>query len=187
MNGDRAELALALGRWSSIAGTIVSITTGKPIPKMIAMVNQASGETDASGHFVIDRAPPGSGDLIIMSKDVLAYGHERFPYRAIPGERVDVAIVQVLPPRTGDPGTYGVTLETRNDTLVVTGITRGSPADGAAIVVGDTIATIDGRAVNDFGLERAKRLLASDNITIGQPVSLGLAAGRLVRMMAVKW
>jgi S1-C subfamily serine protease len=70
---------------------------------------------------------------------------------------------------------------------MITNVLTNGPAAGAGIKVGDTILAIDGRAVSDFGVDTAKRLLAAGVVAEGQVVTLALARGATVKITAASW
>jgi len=187
VRGDLAILRLELEDYASVIGRVVNVLTGEPVTGMCVLTFATSGETDASGRFVIERVAPGTGELLVMPKSQLGQGHEKCAYSAKPGESVDVGPIKVVAPRIGGPGTYGFTLEVRDDKLCVQHVKNGGPADLAGIQVGDEIVSIEMRAVIDLGLERARRLLASDNVSIDKTITLGLVTNRSVTLTSVTW
>lgn len=114
-------------------------------------------------------------------------GMESHEYTAREGERVDLGVIKIIPPRTTEAGTYGFGLEVKDDTLEVTSVTPGSPAEGAGIVVGDKITTVETIPLKTIGIEIVKKLLSSGTVGVGQTVRLGLEKGSIVSMTSVKW
>jgi len=151
------------------------------------MAGGTSADTDANGRFIVDRVPAGTGELLITPEDQFGGGFDKHPYTAKAGQRVDLGRVRIVPPRTGDGGTFGLGLEVRSDAVIVTRVKAGSPAERAGIKVGDSIASVDDQLVSVLGGERTQRLLASESVGVGQTVRLLLGSGVRATMTAAKW
>jgi S1-C subfamily serine protease len=124
---------------------------------------------------------------MLSAKDSLPTGFDQTSYVAKPGERVDMGTIKTVPARSGEPGPLGILLEVRGGSLAVTSVQTNGPAANAGIEVGDTIASIDGQAVTDLGLDVAKRRLAPGVVADGQIVALGLARGPTIKITATRW
>lgn len=96
-----------------------------------------------------------------MPAEQIGVGHDKIPYTAKPGERVDLGRIKVVPPRNGDVGTFGLTLEIGDKALTVAKVKNGGPADIAGIKAGDSILAVNALPVGTIGLQRAQRLLTS--------------------------
>lgn len=182
-----AKLTLALDDYASLTGTAVDVLTGRPVAKLTVMAKGTGAETDASGRFLLERVPAGSDELLIMPKDQIGVGHDKHPYAAKPGQRVEVGQLKVVAPRVGDVGTFGLGVEVRDTALFVTKVKPGGPAERAGIKVGASVATIEGQSVTAIGLQRAERLLASEIVGVGQTLTLVLGSGERATMTAVRW
>ena len=66
-------------------------------------------------------------------------------------------------------------------------VVPGTPAEGAGIVVGDKITTVEMVPVAQIGAEIVKKLLSSGTVGVGQTVRLGLEKGSVVSVTSVKW
>jgi hypothetical protein len=195
-----ATLELKLAPWASIAGTAVSVLTGKPVPGLVAvassggyrdqMVSALFGgapTSDADGHFVVEHVGAGSGELMLLPKGGSFQPLVSKQYTAASGQRVELGEIKIVPPRDGDAGTLGMTTEVQGDALTVTMVQPDGPAANAGIVVGDKIVSIEGRAMSELTPQTAQKVLASGTIGAGQAVTLGLARGPIVRVVAQKW
>jgi hypothetical protein len=193
------KLALPLSMFGSLSGQVVSVLTAKPIPDLDVIANaEGNGKafldamtgkgvkTDAQGKFVVDRVPAGKGKLMLAGKAGLT-SMESHDYVAKEGERVDLGTIKIIPPRTTEAGTYGFSLEVKDGALEVTSVTPGSPAEGAGIVVGDKITTVETLPIATIGAEIVKKLLSSGTVGVGQTVRLGLEKGSIVSVTSVKW
>lgn len=181
-----AKFTLALDDYASVAGVAVDVLTDEPVSKLTVMARGTSAQTDDSGHFALERVPAGSGELLVMPTDQIGVGHDKIPYTAKPGERVDLGRIKVVPPRKGDVGTFGLTLEIGDKALTVTKVRNGGPADIARIKAGDSILAVNALPVATIGLQRAQRLITSESVGVGQTVTLTLANGSSSRLTAIK-
>ena len=194
-----AKLALSLSMFGSLTGTVVSVLTAKPIPDLDVIANTDNNpkgfleamtgkgvKTDAQGKFVVERVPAGKGKLMLAGKG--GFGSmESHDYVAKEGEKTDLGLIKIVPPRTTEAGTYGFSLEVKDGALEVTSVTPGTPAEGAGIVVGDKITTVEMVPVAQIGAEIVKKLLSSGTVGVGQTVRLGLEKGSVVSVTSVKW
>ena len=187
VRGEPTTLALALEGFASLTGVAVNVLTGKPVARVRVIARVTSAETDASGRFVLEGVPAGTNDVVLIAKEQIGGGRDKYAYTAKPGERVDLGLLKVVPPRTGDVGTFGLGVEVRGDAVIVTRVKAGSPADQAGIKVGHSIATVDDQAVSELGLDRSQRLLASEGVGVGETRRLTLSNGTRATITAVKW
>jgi len=193
------KLALTLSVFGSLSGQVVSVLTAKPIPDLDVIANSEGNQrgfleamtgkgvkTSADGKFVVERVPAGKGKLTLAGK--AGFGAmESHDYVAKEGELVDLGVIKIVPPRTTEAGTFGFALEVKGETLEVTSVTAGSPAEGAGIVIGDKIVTIETIPVKTIGLEIVKKLTSSGTVGVGQTIHLGLEKGSMVTVTSVKW
>ena len=187
-------LRLELEDPATATGVLADLLTGSPLAGMVVKAlgiapgptRGTSAETDESGRFVVEGLAPRSGTLWIGSRRQPRYHRESCRYQATAGERVDLGTVAILAPRTTEPGTFGLSLEARDGHLRVIRIAKDSPADRATIVPGDTIVSIAGHPVSALGLDRARQLLASDSVPIGQTLTVALDA-RSIELTSVAW
>ena len=182
-----ATLTMVLEPYGSLTGIAVSVQTDQPVARINVVAQGADAETDANGRFTLERVPAGPGRLLLMPKDQIGIGYDRHQYTAIAGQRVDVGRIKVVPPRIGDVGTYGLGLEVRADSVIVTHVRPTSPAERAGIKIGDAIAGIDGQTVAALGAARTQRLLASEAVGVGQTVDVLLASGLRTTLTAIRW
>ncbi|MBA3461476.1 MAG: carboxypeptidase regulatory-like domain-containing protein [Deltaproteobacteria bacterium] len=182
-----ATLTMILEPYGSLTGIAVDVQTDKPVARISVVGHGSGAETDADGRFTLERVPAGPGRLLLMPKDQIGIGYDQHRYTAIAGQRVDLGRLQVVPPRNGDVGTFGLGLEVRGDTVIVTRVRPTSPAERAGIKIGDSIAGIDGKSVAALGAPRTHRLLASEAVGVGQTVEVLLASGLRTTMTAIKW
>jgi hypothetical protein len=187
VGAERAKLTLPLEGYGALAGTAVDVLTGQPVAKLQLMAQDARAETDASGRFVLERVPAGPGELLSTPKDQEDVGWDAHAYTARPGQRVELGPIKVVAPRVGDVGTFGLALQVRDNTVLVTKVKPGGPAERAGITVGASIATIKGQPVSAIGVERVKRLLTSELVGVGQTLTLVLDDGKSATMTAVRW
>jgi C-terminal processing protease CtpA/Prc len=108
-------------------------------------------------------------------------------YTARAGERVDLGTIKIVPPRSGDAGTFGMATEPDGDTLKVTSVTDGGPAAGAGVQIGDRITALAGQPVKVLTPVIAQKLIASGTVGVGQTVTLTLERGADVTLTSVKW
>ncbi len=198
-----ATLDFALTRWATVTGVVVSVLDKQPIAAVHAlagtdafsrqsMTDMLAGQTpatDASGRFVIPRVATGKGMVMIMPKEGFQPLGTR-EYTAADGQHVDVGTIEVVPPRTGDAGTFGMATTVDGDKLVVAAVKEGGPAGTAGVQVGDRIKSINGRDVSSLTPPIGSTLLASGNVAIGQQAQLALdRAGTAVQvtLVSVKW
>lgn len=198
-----ATLDLALTRWATVTGIVVSVLDGKPI----AGVNVfAGGEafspanfgsvlagkapvTDPAGRFAVERVGVGQGKVFVMPRDGFTPLGTR-DYTAGEGQRVDVGTIEIVPPRSGDAGTFGLATAIEGDQLVVTTVKEGGPAASAGVQVGDRIKSINDREIATLTLPIASLLLASGNVGVGQQARLVLdrtGTQVAVTLISVKW
>jgi len=191
-----ATLDLALTPWASITGQIVSMFDKSGIPHLGVVASGAGGggmleaisgggpKTDAGGRFTLPKVGTGKGWLTVMPKD----GFDPLAtkeYEIVNGQHLDLGQISIVPPRQGDPGTFGMTT-VWTDVLTVTQVKPGGPAANAGIVVGDVITTLAGQPVKTLGGPQVEQYLASGSIGIGTTVQLGLARGATVSLTSVK-
>ena len=193
-----AKLAIPLKLYGTLTGTVVSVLTAKPIPDLDVIVTNESGrgfieamtgkgvKTGPDGKFTVQRVPAGKGKLTFAGKSGFS-NMETSDYVAKEGEKVDLGTIKIIPPRTTEAGTYGFTLEAKDDVLEVVGVTPGSPAEGAGIVVGDKITAIEMIPVKTIGAPIVQKLLSSGTVGVGQTVRLSLEKGSIVSVTSVKW
>lgn len=187
VGNEPAKFKLALDNYASVTGVAVDVLTGQPVSKLTVMARGTSARTDDSGQFVLQRLPAGSGELLVMPTEQIGVGVDKIPYTAQPGERLDLGRIKVVPPRNGDVGTFGLTLEIGDKALTVAKVKNGGPADIAGIKVGDSILAVNALPVVTIGLQRAQRLITSESVGVGQTVTLTLANGSSSRLTAIKW
>src|SRR5690606_27475679 len=108
-------------------------------------------------------------------------------YTAKAGQRVDLGTIKIVPPRTGEAGTFGMATEPDGDTLKVTSVKDGGPAAAAGIVVGDKITALEGQSVEALTPRLAQKLIASGAIGTGQRVTVTLERGPSIALTAIKW
>lgn len=194
-----AKLALSLGAWGSLTGTVVSVLTGKPVPGLAVVADSAGTDgfvevfagrapkTDANGRFTVERVAPGKGALMLMPPDGGMSSMESHDYTAKAGERVDLGRIEIVPPRVGDAGTFGLATEADGELLKVTSVKDGGPAAQAGIVVGDKITALAGQPVKALTPTLAQKLIASGSIGVGQTVTVTLERGTTVELTSIKW
>jgi hypothetical protein len=193
-----ATLDLALTPWASISGQVVSMFDKSGIPNlgvvasggdsgeaMIQAMTGSAPKTDANGRFTLPKVGNGKGRLMVMPNEGFTPLSTK-PYEITNGQHLDLGQIQIVPPRQGDAGTFGMTTEW-TDVLTVTQVRPGGPAANAGIVAGDVIATLAGRPIKDLGGPQVQQYLASGSIGIGTTVQLGLARGATVAVTSVKW
>lgn len=199
------QLELAFTRWASLTGVVVNAVSGAPVQGALVFAstddrgNSFGGDvldvisgkgpsTDATGRFVLERVPPGSGSVAIMAKQAMGAPLGAHQYTASPGQRVDLGTIKVVPPVDGDAGTFGLATEPDgNAALKVTMVSDGGPAATAGLKVGDLIVSIDGRAVSEIGAAPATQMLSSGSVGVGQSFRLGLKSGATIVMTSAKW
>ena len=196
-----ATLELSLVPWASITGLVVSVLTGQPVANVIAIETSGKSDqkelaailtgggptTDATGRFSIDHVGAGSGSIMLMAKVNLTSPLATKPYTVAQGQRLDLGVIKVVPPRNGDPGTLGMATEPGEQGLNVTLVQAGGPAAQAGVVVGDVITSIDGHSIAELTPDVAQKVLSSGLIGVGDRVVLELARGATVTVTAAKW
>ena len=95
--------------------------------------------------------------------------------------------IRIVPPRTGEAGTFGMATEPDGDVLRVTSVKDGGPAAAAGIVVGDKITSIAGQPVKALTPAHAQKMIASGAIATGDSVTVGLERGPSITLTAIKW
>lgn len=182
-----AKLDVALTRWASITGTVVSVLDRSPIAgvhvfaggeyssrNMGAILAGNAPTTDASGRFVIDHVAVGNGKVAVMPKR----GFEPLgsaDYTIAEGQHVDVGAIAVVPPHDGEDGTFGLTTKVEDGKLVVGDVYPDGPAAKAGVQVGDVIQSIDGVDIGKLTPPIGSFMLTSGNVGVGTPAILGLA------------
>ena len=223
-----AKLDIALTRFASVTGVVVSVLDKKPIVGVNVfagndanmnsatfnqMLTGTAPKTDATGHFKVDRVPTGKGKVAVMPKDgFMPLGtHD---YTVNEGQSVDVGTIEVVPPREGDAGTFGMSTgptlsgtftvpgegsgsgagsgsSSANEALVVQSVKEGGPAQLAGVKEGDRIVTINGQTIAKLGgMIVASQLLASGTVGVGVTVALTLDRGGQpvqATVTSVKW
>ncbi|HUJ61749.1 MAG TPA: carboxypeptidase regulatory-like domain-containing protein [Kofleriaceae bacterium] len=196
-----ATLELSLVPYAQVTGTVVSVLDGRPVPGVQAIVTgpnptgrdfgaALTGQaptSDATGRFEVDHVASGAGMLMLFGKNqsFQPIGHQTITTTA--GQRLDVGPIKVVPPRTGDAGTFGLSVSVASDkTLSVDAVAPGGPAALAGVVAGDHITAIDGKATGDLGPVAAS-VLSSGQVGVGVTVVLTLARGGSVTLTSVKW
>jgi hypothetical protein len=198
-----ATLDFPLTRWAAVTGVVVSVLDRKPIAgvnvfagggafsssNFSAVLAGKAPVTDPSGRFVVERVAVGKGTVMVVPKDGFQPLGMR-DYTAAEGQRVDVGTFEIVPPRTGDAGTFGMSTTVDGEKLVVASVKDGGPAASAGVQVGDRITSISGRDVAALTPTIAALLLASGTVGVGQPALLGLdraGAPVSVTVVSVKW
>lgn len=199
-----AHLDITLARWATVTGVAVDVVSKQPVAGVIAMVSsenkadtQAFGNlmtgkaptTDPTGRFTVERVAAGKGSVALMPKDSFTPLGSR-AFTAAEGQRVDVGTIEIVKPRTGDAGTFGLGTEIEEDKLMVASVADGGPAQAAGVQVGDRITAIDGRDVATLTLPIARTLLSSGMVGVGDTVMLTLeraGAPVQVSVTSAKW
>jgi hypothetical protein len=199
-----AKLELALVRWASITGTVVSVLSGQPVVGLKIMAGSEnldqrsmsdilSGKgptTDASGRFAVPRVQPGTGKVAIIPAAGSFEQLASRDYTVTTGQQLDLGTIKVVPPRTGDAGTLGFSTSIEGETPTVDSVKPGGPAETAGLRVGDKITTIDGHTVAELTPMIAKTLISSGNVAIDQAVRIGVDRGGTpaqLTIVAIKW
>ncbi|HEY5925706.1 MAG TPA: carboxypeptidase regulatory-like domain-containing protein [Kofleriaceae bacterium] len=195
-----AKLALTIVPWSSLTGVVVSVLTGKPVPGLAAVASGIGNEkgmldaitgraatTDATGRFVVEKVAAGKGRLMFVPKDQGFSSMESHEYEAKEGQRVDMGTIKIVPPRTGEAGTFGLTTEIESELLKVTNVKEGGPAAIAGVQAGDVITALEGQAIKDLKPMTAQKLLASGTPSVGQSIRVTLQRGPTIAVTAIKW
>ena len=118
----------------------------------------------------------GSGAIVAGTKD----------YEVAYGQRVDLGVIEIVPPRTGEAGTFGMSTEPGTEGLSITQLKEGGPAAAAGLVVGDVITSLAGQPIKTKQ-PLVQTYLSSGSIGVGVTVQLGLARGTTVAVTSVKW
>lgn len=198
-----ATLDITLTAWASITGVVVSVLDKKPVvgvhvfagndtfegKNMEQVITGKAPTTDASGRFTIARVPSGKGKVAIMPKEGFMPLGQR-DYTATQGQKIDLGTIEVIPPREGDAGTFGMATNIEGDKLLVSSVKDDGPAAKAGIQVGDRITAINGQDVAKLSPMIASQLLASGNVGVGITVQLALErAGTQVSatLVSIKW
>jgi S1-C subfamily serine protease len=112
------------------------------------------------------------------------------PYELKDGQRLDLGIIKVVPARTTEAGTLGMSTEVVADVLTVATVRPGGPAEAAGVVAGDKISLVNGTPVASLTPAVAQTLLSSGTVGVGDSFQLTLdRAGTPVQiaLVAVKW
>jgi uncharacterized GH25 family protein len=219
-----AKLDITLTRFASVTGIVVSILDKKPIPNVNVfagndanmnsatfnqMLTGTAPKTDAAGKFKVDRVPTGKGKVAVMPKDGFMPLGTR-DYTVNEGQSIDVGTIEVIPPREGDAGTFGMSTapfvgtgsgsgatpgsgagsDVAFDKLSVLSVKEGGPAHAAGIKEGDLITKISGQDVAKLGGMQASQLLASGTVGVGVTVTLSIERmGQPVQatITSIKW
>jgi len=211
-----ATLELALAPWSTLTGQIVNMFdhTGLANIAVVAsssnanmgasMVDAMAGnspKSDASGHFVINKVAVGKGQVLVLDSTGFKPLATK-DFEVANGQRLDLGVIEIVPPRKGDAGTFGMSTSVEQqiftpgvgggsdympkpDGLTVTQVNPTGPAAAAGIVVGDVITSLGGQPIKDKPL--VMNYLSSGSIGVGVTVQLGLARGTTVAVTSVKW
>lgn len=195
-------LDLTLVPWATVTGRAVSALDGTPVPHLHAQTFSESGaddraeasavfdgekrhETDANGRFTIPRVANGPGHVSLWDPPFTHPIADK-PYAVTGGARIDIGTMMVVPPRAGEPGTFGMSAKPSGGALEVATVTADGPASRAGIVSGDKITAIQGHTIGELTPEVAQQLLTSGNIGAGQTLAITLARGTTVRVIAAK-
>jgi hypothetical protein len=200
-----ATLDLVMVPWASLTGTIVSVLSGEPVVgvkilaggkdsssgrQMMDLLGGKGPTSDAAGKFAVPRVAPGKGDLVVMPKDAGFEQLAKREYEITAGQKLDLGTIKIVPPRTGDAGTLGMSTDVTDGVLTVASVKAGGPAERGGVVVGDKITTINGIPVATLTPEIAKTLMSSGVVAAQQPFQLGLERGGspvAVSVVAEKW
>jgi C-terminal processing protease CtpA/Prc len=145
-------------------------------------------KTDATGRFNLKKVKPGAGAAMVMDNQGFKPLATK-PYTATSG-LTDVGAIEIVPPRQGDAGTFGMVTEWEKDVLTITQVKPGGPAAQAGLAAGDVIASLAGRAIKDLGGDKVQQYLSSGSIGVGTMVQLGVerAGQKLnIAITSVKW
>jgi protocatechuate 3,4-dioxygenase beta subunit len=192
-------LELALTPWSTLTGQIVNMFDHTVLANIAVVASSSnanmgaymvdamagnSPKSDASGHFQINKVSVGKGQLLVLDSTGFKPLATK-DYEVANGQRLDLGVIEIVPPRTGDAGTFGMSSEAGKDGITVTQLKDGGPAAAAGIVVGDVITSLGGQTIRDKPL--VMNYLSSGSIGVGVTVQLGLARGTTVAVTSVKW
>ncbi len=182
-----AKLDFTVTRWVTVTGVVVSVLDKKPVAginvfaggdafskqNLSTIFTNSAPVTDAAGRFLVKRVPVGKGKVMVMPKDGFQPLGTK-DYSAAEGQQVDVGTIEIVPPRKGDAGTYGLSTNVEDKKLLVASVKAGGPAEGAGVQVGDRILSINGVDVETLSPMVASTLLQSGNVGVGQTSQLGL-------------
>ena len=195
-----ATLELALTPWSTLTGQIVNMFDHTALANIAVaasssnanmgayMVDAMAGnspKSDASGHFQIHKVSVGKGQLLVLDSTGFKPLATK-DYEVANGQRLELGVIEIVPPRTGDAGTFGMSSEAGKDGLAITQLKDGGPAAAAGLVVGDVITSLAGQPIRDKQ-QLAQTYLSSGSVGVGVTVQLGLARGTTVAVTSVKW
>ena len=110
--------------------------------------------------------------------------------RSPPASASTSATIKVVPPRTGDAGTLGLSTSLEGETLTISTVKPGGPAEAAGAQVGDKLVAINGQPVTALTPNLAQTLVSSGSVTIGQSYQLSLDRGGTrveVVIVGVRW
>lgn len=191
-----------LTKWATITGVVVSVLDKKPVTgvlvfagndysekRFISAITGEAPKTDSNGRFTIPHVAVGKGKAMVMPTEGFQPLGTR-DYTASEGQRIDLGTIEIVPPRTGVAGTFGLSTNLEDGKLLVASVKDGGPAALAGVAVGDRITAINGRDVATLTPPIAALLLTSGNIGVGQPATLSLERGGTpmqVSLVSVKW
>jgi hypothetical protein len=218
-----AKLDIALTRFATVSGIVVSILDKKPIANVVVfagndanmnsatfaqMLQGTAPKTDTNGKFTVPKVPTGKGKVAVMPKDgFMPLGTK--DYTVNEGQAIDVGTIEVIPPREGDAGTFGMSAgpngpavpvpagsgagsgsASMGDKLIVMSVKDGGPAQLAGVKEGDLITKINGQDVAKLTPMIAMQLLQSGTVGVGVTAVLSIErAGQPVQatVTSVKW
>ena len=195
-----ATLELALTPWSTLTGQIVNMFDHTVLANIAVaasssnanmgayMVDAMAGnspKSDASGHFVINKVALGKGQVLVLDSTGFKPLATK-DYEVANGQRVDLGVIEIVPPRTGEAGTFGMSTEPGTEGLSITQLKEGGPAAAAGLVVGDVITSLAGQPIKTKQ-PLVQTYLSSGSIGVGVTIQLGLARGTTVAVTSVKW
>lgn len=194
-------LDLAIVPFASLTGTVVSMFDKSPVAGVFviaggngdqsAMMDILAGtapKTDATGRFNLKKVKPGAGAAMVMDNQGFKPLATK-PYTATSGLN-DIGAIEIVPPRQGDAGTFGMVTDWADNVLTITQVKPEGPAAKAGLIAGDAITSLAGRAVKDLGGSQVQQYLSSGSIGVGTMVQLGIerAGQKLnVAVTSVKW
>ncbi|CAN5913211.1 hypothetical protein BH11MYX3_BH11MYX3_16950 [soil metagenome] len=197
-------LDIPLAPWATITGRVVSVLDGKPVEglkamasgldfSMSALTDTLSGKgptSDATGAFSIPHVAVGKGTVAVMPTDAGFVQLAQRDYEVTAGQRLDLGTIKVVPPRTGDAGTLGLSLTLEGETLVVSLVKPGGPAEAGGVAVGDKLTAINGVPIATLTAKLAQTLVSSGTVSIGQRYQLTFERGGApvqVVLVGVRW
>ncbi len=186
-----STLDLVVQPFATISGTVVDVATGKPVPGLIVFATGDGTDpkqfmdimagkgptTDAAGRFTVERIPAGKGQVHVAPKTATFNHLATRDYTITAGQRLELGVIKLVPPRDGASGTYGFFPMVNDDVLTVGDVKDDTPASRAGLVVGDKILSIDGKAVAELGADVGKQLLMPGAVPVGSKVTLVLERG----------